>query len=111
MSTAAPLQKKSGNSAAAGTKAAHTQTSIFEQMMENSPLNFIRADTDLIIRYMNPASRATLAKVAHLLPIKVDDIVAAGIVSSTKTRPISAAFYPIRRTCRIGLTFAWGRRR
>jgi len=79
MSTAAPLQKKSGNSAAAGTKAAHTQTSIFEQMMENSPLNFIRADTDLIIRYMNPASRATLAKVAHLLPIKVDDIVGSCI--------------------------------
>src|SRR5208282_2369503 len=111
MSTAAPLQKKSGNSAAAGTKAAHTQTSIFEQMMENSPLNFIRADTDLIIRYMNPASRATLAKVAHLLPIKVDDIVGSCIDIFHKNPAYQRRILSDRRTCRIGLTFAWGRRR
>ncbi len=80
MATATQASKKAaGNGAAAGPKAAHSQASIFEQMMENSPLNFIRADTDLIIRYMNPASRATLTKVAHLLPIKVDDMIGACI--------------------------------
>jgi len=48
-------------------------------MMEHSPLNFIRADTDLVIRYMNPASRNTLSKLAHLLPCKVDEIVGKSV--------------------------------
>ncbi|MFZ0586348.1 MAG: PAS domain-containing protein, partial [Candidatus Sulfotelmatobacter sp.] len=75
MSTAVQLQKRAGSA----VKAAQAQNSIFGQMMETSPLNFIRADTDLIIRYMNPASRATLTKLAHLLPCKVDDIVGNSI--------------------------------
>ena len=75
MSTAVQLQKRAGSA----VKAAQAQNSMFEQMMETSPLNFIRADTDLIIRYMNPASRATLTKLAHLLPCKVDDIVGNSI--------------------------------
>jgi methyl-accepting chemotaxis protein len=65
------------------TKAAQSprqkNENIFQQMMENSPLNFIRADRDLIIRYMNPASMATLAKVAHLLPCKLSDVVGSCI--------------------------------
>jgi methyl-accepting chemotaxis protein len=48
-------------------------------MMENCSLNILRADTNLIIRYMNPASRATLAKLAHLLPCKVEDVVGSSI--------------------------------
>ena len=69
-------RKSAGRSAAAASKASPKGGSkIFEQMVENSPLNFIRADSDLIIQYMNPASRATLAKVAHLLPCRVDEIV------------------------------------
>ena len=71
-------RKNAENGSGSRTKAA-SRGDIFEQMMENSPLNFLRADTDFIIRYMNPASRATLSKVAHLLPCKVDAVVGSCI--------------------------------
>ena len=70
--------KNAENGSATRAKAA-SRSDVFEQMMENSPLNFLRADTDFIIRYMNPASRATLAKVAHLLPCKVEAVVGSCI--------------------------------
>jgi len=71
--------KTTGKSAARSKAGQSTETNIFERMIENSPLNFIRADADLIIRYMNPASRATLSKVAHLLPCKVDDVIGSNV--------------------------------
>jgi len=55
------------------------QPNLFELMMEGSPLNFIRADSEMVIRYINPASHATLTKLAHLLPCKVDDVVGSSI--------------------------------
>jgi methyl-accepting chemotaxis protein len=74
------MKGKNRTSAANGSKAARsTSASLFEQMMENCSLNILRADTDLIIRYMNPASRATLTKLAHLLPCKVDEVVGSSI--------------------------------
>jgi methyl-accepting chemotaxis protein len=54
-------------------------TQIFEQMIENSPRNIMRADTDLIIRYINKSSRATLTRLAHLLPCKVDDVIGQSV--------------------------------
>ncbi len=43
------------------------------------PCNLLYADTDLVIRYMNQASRNTLAKIEKLLPCKVDEILGRSI--------------------------------
>ena len=48
-------------------------------MMENSPTNVIYADRDLVVRYLNPASMATLKQLEHLLPCKADEIVGQSI--------------------------------
>ena len=69
------MKKKSAGSNAAP----RGQNNIFERMVETSPLNFIQADLDMVIRYINPASRATLAKLAHLLPCKIEDIVGSSM--------------------------------
>jgi methyl-accepting chemotaxis protein len=52
---------------------------MFQQMMENSPINVMRAGTDLVIRYMNAASKETLKKLEHLLPCKLDQVVGSSI--------------------------------
>ena len=52
---------------------------MFRQMMENSPINVMRADTDLIIRYMNAASSKTLKTLEHLLPCKVEQVVGSSV--------------------------------
>ena len=44
-------------------------------MMENMPINAMYADRDLVIRYQNPASRAKLKELEHLLPCKADEVV------------------------------------
>ena len=48
-------------------------------MMEQAPINIMFADTDLVIRYINPSSIKTLRGLQHLLPIKVDDILGQNI--------------------------------
>jgi PAS domain S-box-containing protein len=71
--------EKSG-AAAGATKATDKKGGFaFQQMMENSPLNVMWADSDFVIRYMNAASKKTLAKIAHLLPCKVDEVVGSSI--------------------------------
>jgi methyl-accepting chemotaxis protein len=67
------------NSAEDSLAADNREALVFRQMMENSPINVIRADTDFIIRYMNDSSRKTLAKLAHLLPCKVEEIVGRSV--------------------------------
>jgi methyl-accepting chemotaxis protein len=52
---------------------------VFKQLIENSPVNVMRADTDLVIRYMNAASKKTLASIAHLLPCPVEKVVGSSI--------------------------------
>ena len=52
---------------------------MFERMLEELPFNVMRADTDLIIRYMNPSSSRTLKKVEHLLPCNVEEIVGKSV--------------------------------
>jgi len=44
-------------------------------MMENAPINMMYADRDLVLRYMNPASRETLRRLQHLLPVPVDEMI------------------------------------
>ncbi|GIU89038.1 MAG: chemotaxis protein [Acidimicrobiia bacterium] len=44
-------------------------------MMENAPINMMYADRDLVLQYMNPASRDTLRRLQHLLPVPVDEMI------------------------------------
>lgn len=55
------------------------QLTIARGMNENSPINIIVANTDLVITYVNPASVNTLRKLQHLLPIPVDKIVGQSV--------------------------------
>ncbi len=56
------------------TKNLQAEVEKIRQMMENSPVNIIQADTDLVIRYLNPASLRTLKQIEHLLPCKGDQV-------------------------------------
>ena len=44
-------------------------------MMDNSPINTMYADTDLVIRYMNPVSKKTLKTLEQYLPVKADQMI------------------------------------
>ncbi|MGA2882937.1 MAG: methyl-accepting chemotaxis protein [Bryobacteraceae bacterium] len=50
-----------------------------QSMMENSPVNVLFADTDLKLRYINPASKKQLAALQHLLPVKIEDMIGKSI--------------------------------
>jgi methyl-accepting chemotaxis protein len=60
-------------------KRLNTEVERMRRMIENAPINIMRANTDFIIEYMNPASVNTLKKLQHLLPIRVEDIVGKSI--------------------------------
>ncbi len=47
--------------------------------VENNPSNMMAANTDLIIRYMNPASVKTLKTLEQHLPVKVDDMIGQSV--------------------------------
>ncbi|MEM9158310.1 MAG: methyl-accepting chemotaxis protein [Verrucomicrobiota bacterium] len=51
----------------------------YASMSDNSPINTMFADRDLVIRYVNKASVETLRTLEALLPIKVDDIIGQSI--------------------------------
>lgn len=55
------------------------ETERISSMVENSPTNTMFCDTDLVIRYMNPASLQTLRTIERFLPCKADDIVGSSI--------------------------------
>jgi methyl-accepting chemotaxis protein len=48
-------------------------------MMDNSPINVMYADRDLIIRYMNPASLRQLRELQQHLPVSADDMIGRSI--------------------------------
>ena len=48
-------------------------------MIENMPIAVLFVDTDLIIRYMNTASRKVLKSVEYALPIPTDEMIGASI--------------------------------
>lgn len=50
-----------------------------DALVENVPTNILCANTDLVITYMNPASRKTLETLAQYLPIGVGEIVGSSI--------------------------------
>ncbi len=47
--------------------------------VENNPGNMIAADQDLIIQYMNPASKKVLKTLEQYLPVKVEDIIGKSV--------------------------------
>jgi methyl-accepting chemotaxis protein len=50
-----------------------------QSMMENSPINVMYADRDLVIRYMNPASIRQLRGLQQHLPVSVDSMIGQSI--------------------------------
>ncbi|MBL8217731.1 MAG: PAS domain-containing protein [Bryobacterales bacterium] len=50
-----------------------------QSMVENAPINILLADRDMTIRYVNPSSLATLRKIEHLLPCRVDQVLGSSI--------------------------------
>jgi methyl-accepting chemotaxis protein len=46
-----------------------------QSMMENTPINVMYADRDLIIRYMNPAATRQFRALQHVLPVPVDSMI------------------------------------
>lgn len=48
-------------------------------LVENAPTNIMYCGTDYVIKYVNPASRETLAKIESHLPVRVDEIVGSSI--------------------------------
>jgi methyl-accepting chemotaxis protein len=50
-----------------------------QNMMDNIPINVMLANLNFDIVYMNPASKATLKKIEHLLPRPVDQIVGSSM--------------------------------
>ncbi|MEZ5403634.1 MAG: methyl-accepting chemotaxis protein [Bryobacteraceae bacterium] len=55
------------------------EAALAQSMVENAPINIMLAGLDLRIRYMNPASLATLKKIEHLLPCRADEVVGSNI--------------------------------
>lgn len=51
----------------------------YRTMLDNAPINVVFADPDLVIRYVNPASLATLRSIAHLLPVPVEAVVGSSL--------------------------------
>ncbi len=49
------------------------------QMLEQAPVNIMTCDRDLRIVYMNEATRQTLKRLEHLLPVKVDTLLGQSI--------------------------------
>ncbi|MCH8842367.1 MAG: PAS domain-containing protein [SAR324 cluster bacterium] len=50
-----------------------------QNMVENSPVNIMMADSDLNMTYMNPKSRETLKTLEQYLPCKVDELIGKSI--------------------------------
>ena len=73
------MKSANGRGVATAPAREKSKLEVFEQLVENSPLNVMQADTDLVIRYINAASRKTLAKIEHLLPCKVAEIVGSSV--------------------------------
>jgi methyl-accepting chemotaxis protein len=48
-------------------------------MLEGAPFNVMYCNTDLVLRYLNPASVRTLRTVEQYLPCKIDDLIGRSI--------------------------------
>jgi methyl-accepting chemotaxis protein len=67
------------NTAVAGMRAKFTEAARGAAMVENSPVAVMYADTDCIIRYVNPASLAVLRKLERHLPVRAESVVGSNL--------------------------------
>lgn len=51
----------------------------YRALLDTAPVNVVFADSELVIRYLNPAAIATLHTVAHLLPVPVKHVVGSPV--------------------------------
>ncbi|TWT34142.1 methyl-accepting chemotaxis protein [Blastopirellula retiformator] len=58
---------------------AEFEASRLMNMVENLPINLMFADRQNIIRYINPASRKSMQKISHLLPVPVESVVGKSV--------------------------------
>jgi len=65
--------------AAANVEHLQQDLAIANAMSDNSPINILRANTDLVIEYANESSVNTLRGLEHLLPCKVEEIVGQSV--------------------------------
>jgi len=61
------------------TRAGGNWDAPFEKLMDAIPINVMCADRDMVIRYMNTASRNTLKRLEHLLPCRVEQVVGSSL--------------------------------
>ncbi len=59
--------------------AAQAEVNRITSMVENSPTNMMFADRDFVIRYVNPASLATLTALEEHLPVKASEVVGSSL--------------------------------
>ena len=78
------MKSKKPAATPAKPKRADLMKQIYGEMVEKTPSPLIFADKDLLIRYINPASRTLLAKIQHLLPFKADELIGKSIDSFHK---------------------------
>ena len=52
-----------------------TEAARMNSMMENAPTNVLYADRDLVLQYMNPASKKKLQALQQYLPVSVDEMI------------------------------------
>jgi methyl-accepting chemotaxis protein len=76
-STAAPTASKSKASAALAQM--QSELAVNRAMAENSPINILFANKDLVITYANPASIRTLRLLEKYLPIRAEEVVGTNI--------------------------------
>lgn len=62
-----------------GRKKLESEMEQIRQILENAPINVMKANTDLAIEYVNPASLRTLKTIESLLPCKADEILGQSI--------------------------------
>ncbi len=55
-------------------RAAERRAALYFAMLENAPVNVMMADLDFTISYVNPASRRTLKRIEHVLPVRAEDV-------------------------------------
>lgn len=55
------------------------ETARVQSMMENIPINVMYADTDLILRYINPASMKQLQALQEYLPVRPEEMIGKSI--------------------------------
>ncbi len=77
-------------------------------MMENSPINTMFVDNDLVLRYLNPASKKQLEKFEQYLPVKVSEMIGKAIdifhrdPSHQRKLLADASNLPLRTEIRVG---------